>query len=173
MKLSIFMVLTIGIAIFSWPSFKNPRTHGFFRFFAFETIVLLALANSSYWFQDPFTFLQVISWLFLIGSLLLAIHGFYLLRIIGKPASGWENTTQLVKRGAYRYIRHPLYCSILLFGAGALLKHVSLASASLYIALIAFLFATARVEEAENVNHFGLEYVDYEKTSKMFIPFIL
>ncbi len=169
----IFLVLTVGITIFSWPYLRNPRVHGFFRFFAFETIVLLVLTNSSYWFQNPFTLLQIISWLLLIGSLMLAFHGFYLLRMIGKPEGGWEDTTHLVKRGAYRYIRHPLYSSLLLFGAGALLKHVSLATISLFLALIAFMIATAKIEEAENINHFGSEYVDYKKISKMFVPFIL
>ncbi len=172
MKPLIFILLTIGIVIFSWPYLRNPKAHGFFRFFAFETIVLLVLTNSRFWFREPFTLLQVISWLLLFGSLLLAIHGFYLLQMIGKPDTGWEDTTHLVKRGAYQYIRHPLYGSLLLFGAGALLKHISPVSVSLFLALAAFLIATARVEENENINHFGLEYVDYIKTSKMFVPFI-
>jgi len=172
MKLLIFLVLTIGIAIFSWPYLRDPRTHGFFRFFAFETIVLLVLSNSKSWFQNPFITLQMISWLLLLGSLLLAIHGFYLLRMVGKPANGWEDTTHLVKRGAYRYIRHPLYCSLLLLGAGALLKDVSLTNVGLYLSLIAFLIAAAKIEEAENLRRFGSEYVDYIKTTKMFVPSI-
>jgi protein-S-isoprenylcysteine O-methyltransferase Ste14 len=172
MKLMVFLVITIGIAIFSWPYLRDPRTYGFFRFFAFETIVLLVLSNSNAWFRNPFTLLQILSWLFLLGSLLLAIHGFYLLKMVGKPEGGWEDTTHLVKRGAYRYIRHPLYSSLLLFGAGALLKNITLTSVGLYIALVAFLIATAMVEETENVEQFSSEYTDYKKMTKMFVPFI-
>ena len=172
MKLLIFLLLTIGIAAFSWPYLRNPRAHGFFRFFAFETIVLLVLTNSKFWFQDPFAIQQIISWLLLISSLLLVIHGICLLMKFGEPGIGLEDTTQLVTSGAYRYIRHPMYCSLLLFGAGVLLKHVSLTSVSLYIALIAFLIATGRIEESENSMHFGKQYTDYVKMTKMFVPYI-
>lgn len=173
MKMVIFLILTVVITIFSWPHLRNPRAHGFFRFFAFETIVLLVLWNLKTWFLNPFTLLQIISWLLLFGSLLLAIHGFYLLRMVGKPVNSWENTSHLVKRGAYRYIRHPLYGSLLLFGAGVLLKDVSITSFSLYLALFAFFFATAKIEEAENTTHFGSEYIEYAKLTKMFVPFIV
>ena len=172
MKLLVFLLLTIGIAAFSWPTLRNPRAHGFFRFFAFEMTILLVLANSKYWFQDPFTLRQIISWLLLIGSVLLVIHGVYLLRKVGEPVVGLEDTTQLVKSGAYSYIRHPMYCSLLLFGAGALLKHFSLTSVSLCLALIAFLIATARIEEEENTLRFGMQYTDYLKKTKMFVPYI-
>lgn len=37
----------------------------------------------------------------------------------------------------------------------------------------AFLIATAKVEEAENLRKFGDEYVRYMMRSKAFIPYIL
>jgi len=36
----------------------------------------------------------------------------------------------------------------------------------------AFLIATARVEEAENLRKFGADYAVYMKSTKMFIPFL-
>jgi len=36
----------------------------------------------------------------------------------------------------------------------------------------AFLFATARVEEAENLHKFGEEYASYMSKTKMFIPYL-
>jgi len=173
MQLLVFLVISTVIAILSWPSLRNPRVHGFYRFFAFETVLLLILLNSTAWFQHPFALLQVFSWILLLGSLILAIHGFYLLRVIGKPRGKIEDTTRLVTQGAYCYIRHPLYASLLLFGAGALLKEVSWTSLALFIALAAFLIAAARIEEAENLQHFGSEYTEYMKKTKMFIPNVL
>jgi protein-S-isoprenylcysteine O-methyltransferase Ste14 len=32
----IFTAASAGIVAFSWPSLSRPRSHGFFRFFAFE-----------------------------------------------------------------------------------------------------------------------------------------
>ncbi len=40
------------------------------------------------------------------------------------------------------------------------------------MAASAFLTATARVEEAENLDKFGDQYAAYMKTTKIFIPFL-
>ncbi len=159
--------------VLSWPDLRNPRAHGFFRFFAFETLLLLVLYNLDVWFKQPFSPLQLLSWQLLLASLALAIHGFALLRSLGKPEGKIERTTHLVTQGAYRYIRHPLYGSLLLMGLGACLKGVSLASTGLVVALVAFLVATARIEESEHIERFGQEYREYMQKTKMFIPFIL
>ncbi len=168
----IFAIMSAGIVFLSWKRLRKPRSHGFFRFFAFESILALILLNAKHWFREPFSALQVISWLLLLSSLAMAVHGFYLLHVSGKPAAGIENTTVLVKWGAYRYIRHPLYSSLLLFGWGVFLKDPSLYSAITVLVACALLIATARVEEAENLQKFGAEYADYMKTTKMFIPFL-
>jgi len=103
----------------------------------------------------------------------MAAHGFYLLKVTGKPRQGIEDTTVLVRRGAYRYIRHPLYTSLLLLGWGAFLKDVSLFSAAFVFLATAFVYVTARIEETENREKFGASYEQYMKSTKMFIPFLL
>lgn len=171
-KIIIFILVSVFITIYSWNSLKSFRAHGFFRFFAFECILILVLLNVRYWFLDPFSMRQIISWLLLLMSIFLAIQGFYLLRIVGKPRQNFEDTTALVKVGAYQYIRHPLYSSLLVGAWGASLKHISMVSVLLALLTTGFLIATARVEEAENLHKFGDEYADYQKESKMFIPFL-
>ncbi len=151
---------------------SDPKKHGFFRFFAFEGIILLILDNASKWFRNPFSAFQLFSWIILIASLCLAIYGFILLRLRGKPVGSFEDTTQLVVTGVYRYIRHPLYASVLYLGIGAFLKSVTLTSTGLILAISAFLYATARVEEEENIKHFGQAYTEYMRTTKMFIPWV-
>jgi protein-S-isoprenylcysteine O-methyltransferase Ste14 len=169
----IFTIVSAGIVFLSSKSLRKPHSHGFFRFFVFESILVLILLNAEYWFREPFCALQIISWLLLLSSLAMAVHGFYLLRLSGKPATGIENTTVVVKRGAYKYIRHPLYSSLLLFGWGVFLKNPSVFPAITVLVASVFLVATARVEEAENRQKFGTEYADYMKTTKMFIPFLI
>jgi len=156
----------------SRTSLRNPHSHGFFRFFVFESILALLLLNLEHWFSEPFSILQIISWLLLLSLLILAVHGFYLLHAVGRATSGIENTTTLVIIGAYKYIRHPLYTSLLLFGWGVFFKDVSLLNGVLGLATSAFLIAAARVEEVENLHKFGADYAAYMKTTKMFIPFL-
>jgi protein-S-isoprenylcysteine O-methyltransferase Ste14 len=106
-------------------------------------------------------------------SLPIAIHGFYLLRMIGKPENGIEGTTILVKHGAYRYIRHPLYSSLLLLSWGVFFKNASIPSTVLVFFVTVFIVATAKAEEAENLQKFSGEYEAYMKSTKMFIPFLI
>jgi protein-S-isoprenylcysteine O-methyltransferase Ste14 len=171
-KLIIFVLVSAPLLWFSWPFLRDRHTHGFYRFFAFETILVLLLVNVDRWFLNPFSPLQILSWVLLILSLCLAIHGFYLLRMIGRPERNFEDTTRLVIVGAYKYIRHPLYASLLFLGWGIFFKDVSLQGGLLALVGSLFLVATARTEESENVAKFGSEYKDYIKSTRMFIPFV-
>jgi protein-S-isoprenylcysteine O-methyltransferase Ste14 len=171
-RLWIFLIFNIFIIYVSWHSFRNPHSHGFFRFFAFESILIMALWNSEAWFLDPFSVPQVISWLCLAGSAVLALHGFYLLRSAGAPQGGIEATTLLLQHGAYRYIRHPIYASLLLCGLGIFMKQPSLVNAAFLAGLLAFVTMAGRVEEEENKKKFGQAYVDYMVRTKMFVPFL-
>ena len=96
-----------------------------------------------------------------------------LLHSAAPPGADIEETTSLVTRGAYQYIRHPLYCSLLLLGLGALLKDPSLSGLLLFALLVAFAFRTAQVEEGHNLERFGQAYRDYILRTKMFIPFLV
>ncbi len=171
-KLIIFAAVSVGIVFLSRASLRDPRSHGFFRFLVFESILALTLLNLEHWFSNPFSVLQIVSWLMLLSSLVLVTHGFYLLRMRGRPKGGIENTTTLVMRGAYKYVRHPLYTSLLLLGWGIFFKDPSLFGGILVMATSAFLVAAARVEEVENFHKFGADYTVYRKTTKMFIPFL-
>ena len=152
-EIIIFIIVSVGIIWLSWPSLKSPRSHGFPRFFAFESILALVLLNLNYWFQNPFSWHQIFSWVCLLASLFLVIHGFYILREIGKPSGSFENTTQLVIVGAYRYIRHPLYSSLLFLGWGAFWKYPSWIAGILVVMATIALVLTAKFEEQENINY--------------------
>jgi protein-S-isoprenylcysteine O-methyltransferase Ste14 len=179
-RIIVFVLLSAGIVIFSRRSLKHPRSHGFFRFFAFESILVLLLLNISRWFNDPFSAVHIASWLLLLVSLVPAIDGFIVLKKIGKPNGGrtdspnlgFENTTRLVVRRSYRFIRHPLYCSLLLLAWGIFLKDVTLWTTLALVIALASLHVAAKVEERENLAAFGDEYVQYMGRTKMFIPYL-
>jgi protein-S-isoprenylcysteine O-methyltransferase Ste14 len=172
LTLILFLLLSLPLLVFSWPSLRSLEVHGFYRFFAWEAILALILVNLRHWFSDPLSPLHLLSWSLLVGSIFLAVHGFRLLRRVGQPQGDFENTTRLVVEGAYRYIRHPLYASLLCLAGGAWLKHVVPRSTALFAAAAVFLYATARMEEGENLARFGQEYRDYMRRTKMFIPFV-
>ncbi|MEK7700662.1 MAG: hypothetical protein AAB418_01520, partial [candidate division NC10 bacterium] len=82
-KTVVFVVVSAGIAFLSGRSLRDPRAHGFHRFFAFEAMLGLILVNAHRWFEDPFSARQGVSWALLLASIILAGHGFHLLRVAG------------------------------------------------------------------------------------------
>lgn len=171
-RLLIFILISVGLLVWSWPFLRNPRSYAFYRFFAFESITALILLNLGQWFRDPFSVYQILSWVLLGASLFMALHGFYLLITMGKPREDYniENTTALVTVGAYKYVRHPLYSSLLFLGWGVFFKDPTLLGIVLVVATSASVTAAAKVEELENQQKFGAQYAGYMKRTKMFIP---
>jgi protein-S-isoprenylcysteine O-methyltransferase Ste14 len=180
-KLIVFAFITAILIYISRASLLHPRSHGFYRFFAWEAIVALFLLNVDRWFVQPFAWYQVISWILLVVCVLPVIWGTVLLRKRGKPVErrtgdpsllAFEKTTALVTTGIYRYIRHPLYSSLLLLAWGIFFKSPSLPGSGLVAAAIVLLYTTARADEAECIHFFGEQYRAYMKTTKRFIPFV-
>ena len=179
-KLIIFVVASLGIIWVSRKPLRDFRSHGFYRFFAWEAILALVLLNLDYWFVQPFQWHQLISWVFLIVSLYMVIQGMILLRKIGKPDQnredpaliGLEKTTELVTIGVYQYIRHPLYSSLFFLAWGVFFKQLSWLGLILGMSATIFLTLTAKIEETENIQFFGETYQAYLKKTKMFVPLI-
>jgi len=171
---------SVIITAISWRSLKDPRCHGFYRFFAFEFLLVLIILNVSFWFTDPFSWNQTISWPLLLCALMLIIHSADLIFILGlsegsvpySPNLPFENTTRLLIIGAFRFIRHPMYASVILLAWGVAMKNPSPQSLCLAFVVTIFLYATAKVEERENIERFGEEYREYMKKSRVFIPFV-
>jgi protein-S-isoprenylcysteine O-methyltransferase Ste14 len=174
MNLTILISGTILIILFSWfLSIKHKRYHGIARFFSFESIFIIVLLNHNIWFIDPFSPVQIISWLLLLLSVYIAVTGFLLLKKIGKPDANFENTSVLVRKGLYKYIRHPLYLSLFLLGTGAMMKDTGLPQLILGLVNLLAVFITSKIEEKEMTVRFGKDYKEYIRETKMFIPYII
>jgi protein-S-isoprenylcysteine O-methyltransferase Ste14 len=135
-----------------------------------------------FWFRDPFAWHQIISWVLLFAAFIPLGFGIQELRSQGKPVKtregdpsllAFEKTTSLVTTGIYRYIRHPLYSSLLLLAWGIFFKLPSLFGGILVVTATIFLVLTAKADERECIQFFGSQYLDYKKRTKMFIPFLL
>lgn len=164
---------TIANLIISWRlSIQAGRYHGIYRFFAFESILVLVLLCAPVWFVNPWKWNQLLSWIMLLGSIPLPVYGFRALHSAGKPQGQFENTTTLVTDGIYRYIRHPLYASLILLGTGIFLKEINLLTSLCAIVNLVALILTAKTEEGEMLKKFGEEYVRYMERTKMFVPLV-
>lgn len=180
-RLIAFIVCSAFLVYISRTSLRTPQSHGFYRFFAWEFILALFLLNVKYWFHDPFSWHQMISWCLLIISLIPLAFGIHALVTRGKPAKrrqgddqliAFEKTTTLVTSGIYQYIRHPLYSSLLFLAWGIFFKTPSGFGVLLALTSTLFLIATARVDEAECIRFFGSPYQAYMRKTRMFVPYL-
>jgi len=179
-QLIVIVISTLILIVLSWRSLRHPDYHGFYRFFAWELIIVQITLNLTVWFRDPLNWHQLISWFLLFMSIPVVYWGFSALKRLGgervnrngNPNYNFENTGNLVNTGIYAYIRHPMYCSLLLLGWGVFFKSPSWRGLIISLLISVCLYATARIEEKENLRTFGPAYSDYMKKSKMFIPYL-
>ncbi len=179
-KLIFFGILSIPVILVSWRTLFNFKRHGFYRFFSWECIIWLFVSNYKYWFVNPCQISQIIAWICLLISAYLIIAGIIQIKKFGKQINNrddnalykFEKTSNLVNSGIYKYIRHPLYSSLLFLTWGIFLKNMDIRLFIIAIISSFFLYITARFDEKECLNYFGENYSYYMKNTKRFIPFI-
>jgi protein-S-isoprenylcysteine O-methyltransferase Ste14 len=170
--LIIFLFVSIFFVYFSWSYLTRFRTYQFYRFFVWEFILILFIQNWRTWFHDPFAWNQWISWILLLISLFLLLAGIYYLHNFGKPIDSVEMTSILVDNGIYKYIRHPLYSSMLFLTWGIFFKSPSIIEFFLSLLIFLFINATAREDEKASLTKFGSDYIAYMSNTKRFIPYL-
>ncbi len=73
-----WVILLAGSLVLIWVSRKplqSRSAHGFYRFFAWEILLIMFMLNMWMWFQNPFAWYQLISWVLLIASMVLVVLG--------------------------------------------------------------------------------------------------
>jgi protein-S-isoprenylcysteine O-methyltransferase Ste14 len=179
-KLFLFGIFSIPVIAVSWRALFTVNSHGFYRFFGWEGILWLAINNYKYWFVEPFSSNQIISWILLTNAGYLVLAGILVFKQYGKIDSGrdektlfgFEKTTELIDRGIYRHIRHPLYASLIYLTWGILFKNPTTGLIMVSVLSTLFLYITSRYDEKECLAYFGDKYREYMTRSKMFVPFI-
>ena len=108
------------------------------------------------------------------------------LALVTLPALGWvqwalgknfsaplhirEGRT-LVTKGPYRWLRHPMYTVLFIFGTGLLLLTVNwFIGVPLLVGLALVIFTQVGKEEATMIEQFGDEYHEYIKRTGRFLP---
>ena len=178
----LFAVSSLLLAVISWKSLHNRHSHGYHRFFAWEAILGLIVINAPIWFHDPFSWNQIISWILLVASLFPLVLGVNSLRSVGRPDPnvrsdpellGIERTTNLVRIGIYKYIRHPSYLGqlLIILGSGiAFSNYVSIVI--LFIPFFLAVLYRISIEETVLMDYFTDAYLEYKKKTKLLIPWV-
>jgi protein-S-isoprenylcysteine O-methyltransferase Ste14 len=183
MNASDLALFALGSAVIVWLSRKplrHPGSHGFYRFFAWEAILILVVLNRSPWGEQPFSPHQSVSWVLMLTSIALVILGHRALKQQGHASEaradgdlyGFEKTTTVVSTGIFAYIRHPMYASLLALTWGAWFQAPSIVGIIVAATGSFFLLLTALADERECQAFFGEPYKAYMARSKRFIPFI-
>jgi protein-S-isoprenylcysteine O-methyltransferase Ste14 len=118
--------------------------------------------------------IQLIGVFLVVSSMSLGISARIRLGANWTPAEEFQikHHHELIADGIYRYIRHPLYLSFTLAIVGAELVAQSYL---VFPFLLIWSFSNYRFAKREEVlllYHFGDQYRDYVKKTKMFIPFV-
>ena len=105
-----------------------------------------------------------------IGILLLIVSGYMagtgLSIVFGKQAQ----SQGVIKKGVFRFVRHPIYLSEIILYLGLLVLHISLATVFIWIIAILFLHYISRYEEKLLLAKLGKEYEQYMKEVPMWFP---
>lgn len=131
--------------------------------------ILIAILLMTHGLQTPNTFALLI---FLLGC------GFGLYTVRHNKLGNFNITPEikenasLITTGAYRYIRHPMYFSVLVMMLGVVVSKPTLLSFVIYVLLVVTLFLKAQKEETLWMEQ-SSEYKTYMQQTKRIIPFIL
>ena len=88
-----------------------------------------------------------------------------------RPApSGLLRDQKLIQEGPYRIIRHPLYMSYVFILAGLSLSLLTYWLLIPTLLIIIGIYPTAKAEEETLIEHFGDEYIAYQKKVGMLFP---
>jgi protein-S-isoprenylcysteine O-methyltransferase Ste14 len=168
--LFIFFVLSLVIVYLCRNDLRKRGSYGYYRFFTFEFVLLLIMCSIPVWFKDPFSPLQIISWLLIAFALFFGIAG---VRILSERRHATPGTAErLVETGVYRLIRHPLYSALVFLSLGLFLKEPSEFWALLLVGIGCTISTTVNAEEESDEKKFGEPYKEYKRRTKRLIPYI-
>ncbi len=94
-------------------------------------------------------------------------------------AGNWSATVtlkqdhELISRGPYRLVRHPIYSGLLLAAFGTALPREDLRAVVALALILLAILRKAAIEEVKLSQHFGDAYRDYRRRTKALIPYLL
>ncbi|MDE3156505.1 MAG: isoprenylcysteine carboxylmethyltransferase family protein [Acidobacteriota bacterium] len=96
-------------------------------------------------------------------------------RTLGRNWSGWvtfKEDHELVRRGPYAFVRHPIYTGVLAMFLGTAIVWNNAQTFLGFVVVFLVLWIKSRQEEAMMLKHFPDQYPQYKARVKGLIPFI-
>jgi protein-S-isoprenylcysteine O-methyltransferase Ste14 len=88
------------------------------------------------------------------------------------PGVAFKERHELIERGPYRYVRHPLYSGILLLAVGLAIWLGNLTGLTIFVVMFLAFWIRSREEEKLLTRHFPVDYPEYKRRTKALIPFV-
>ncbi len=104
--------------------------------------------------------------------LLLGIRAIFIMKFNFNIAPEPLSDAKLIIKGPYKYIRHPMYTSVLGITLCYIIASCSIFNLIMFLVLVIVLIMKLNYEEKLLEKRFG-EYADYKIRTKKIIPFIL
>ena len=183
---AIFLASNVAIIIIRAPHGKRSRTVEVVKNrrgpleTGLLTLVMVGFLVSLIWVASPafaFADYPLRPAPFIGGILCLALALWLFYRSHADLGTNWSVTLQvrekheLITRGVYRHVRHPMYLSLLLFSLGQALVVSNWVAGPAYGVAIAILLALrVGTEERMMLEHFGTDYEKYMTRTKRLVP---
>jgi protein-S-isoprenylcysteine O-methyltransferase Ste14 len=174
----IFSGIEIGVLIWIIRAIKSKVRHEITMSVGYFIFIILCFENFGHISGFPYQWVVSVFWLKVLGfailgiSVVLALTVFFTMIRLGKPKQGWEETTQLIDKGAFSLVRHPLYSSAFIASTGIFLTKISIFSAVIACISNILFFLSAFYEDKWDEEKFGDPYRRYQENTKLFIPFL-
>jgi len=143
------------------------------------TAVLLLIFTSAYLLEPSsiswasFQFWQTARWIGVFVAFLGAILMAWSLSALGSNLTDTVVTradSVLIKHGPYRFVRHPYYSSTALIMVAVFVMTANLLVGTTSLIVLLLLVARTPKEEHALIERFGQQYLEYQKSTGMFIP---
>ena len=140
--------------------------------------LVLALVFLAVWVTDVFffhysSFLNdyVSLWVRIpLGVVILALAGYLAKNAHSIVFRERRSEPDVIRKGVFRFMRHPMYLGEILLYLGLLVMGMSLAAAGVWVVIIVFLHIMSRYEEGLLLERFGDDYQRYMKAVPMWLP---
>ena len=93
---------------------------------------------------------------------------------LGRNWSGMVTVKQdheLIRRGPYALVRHPIYTGIAFAAAGTVIFYGEIIGLLFMVAMLSVMLHKMIIEERFMTEQFGSAYTDYKNRTKAFVPF--
>ena len=178
----IFLVVWVVSSFFAKKS-VTKRRWGWRWIFIIAIILFVVFinrGNNAYFarlfFTNQFfpatTIISIIAIIFAVAGLIGAVWA----RVyLGRNWSGYvtyKKKHELVTDGPYKYVRHPIYSSMMLMFIGTWLSFPTIYVSFMFLIYLSIFLWRKGKEEAIMIKLFGKKYKDYMKHTKALIPWV-